>query len=107
MRNYALLEKSLYLLKKQNLSFLEVRALRLFIGYNRSFLKSILSSSISYKEKKSLCFELYNNKGWKIIFQQYPIYQMPISHRIIIFLIKHRLFNMNYILYKLLFYFNK
>ncbi len=107
MRNYALLEKCLYLLKKENLSFLEVRVLRLFIGYNRSFLKSILFSNISYKEKKSLCFELYNNKGWGIIFQRYPIYQMSIFHRIILFFIKYRLFNMNYILYRLLFYFNK
>ncbi len=106
-RNLALLQEMIFILQKQGLAHLEQRALRFFIGYNRVFLKNILLSHYGYKKKKALCHELYNNKGWNIIFLKYPISQMSLPHRFILLTIKHKLFHINFIIYKLLHYFQK
>lgn len=105
-QNFNLLKKMFYSLDEQGLSHLRVRALRLFIGYNRGFLKSIFLSHYTYQEKKTLCHELYENKGWNFVFQYYPISQMPIFHKIILLTIKYRLFFIHFILYKLFYHFH-
>ena len=91
-RSSSLLKEMLSALKKQGLSHLENRVFKFFIGYNRGFLKQIIFSQYKFKEKKDLCYELYNNMDWKLIFQKIPISQIPIKQRLILYIIKYKFF---------------
>lgn len=81
--------------------FLKNKIIRLFIGYNLSYVKKIQESNLSLKKKKELFLSISNLEEWRTIKSEYEINKMPYLNRIKIFLLNHKLFYLNLIFYKI------
>lgn len=69
------------------------RVNRLFIGYVRSAVCSICATSqIGWRDKRSLVREIVRNSLWTEIKANYPIGQMPITHKLFFFCLIWNLF---------------
>ena len=66
---------------------------RMFIGYSRYYMRQIAASSLKRKEKVKLIKDICMDNVWPKIWSQYPINQMPIKHKIIVWLMRHKYFN--------------
>lgn len=79
---------------------LKERIALLFENYSRGIiLKGILLSSMPFKDKYKYSYKVYDYKGWRTVFEILKNVQMPKKEHLGIFLIKHRAFLLNYLLY--------
>lgn len=65
-----------------NLEGSKERVDRLFIGYVRSFILHVVRSSLPFVKKRNIISEVCRDDVWKKIKDEYPIFQMPLSHMI-------------------------
>ena len=82
-----------YLLNKQTEYYhlpqeAEQRIERMFIGYCRSYIGNITSSSLIKKEKKQIVSNICRDKVWKKIWHTYPILKMPKPHLLMLILMR-------------------
>lgn len=61
---------------------LQQRIQRMFIGYTRSYLCSIIKAKIPNSEKKQIVNSICKDIIWENIWKNYPIQQMPLTHKI-------------------------
>lgn len=81
---------------------LKLNIVRLFIGYNRSFLNSIFCSTSN--DKKGLCRKIFEINLWNDIFSIYPIQTLPLFQKLVVLCIKNKNF---YLLSSIFFIKNK
>lgn len=100
------IEKNIYLYYRLNeitkaygLNNFNLNIVRFFIGYNRSFFRSIFNSNID--NKKELCEKIFNLNIWNHIFAIYPIQTLPLFHKLVIFCVRKK----NFYLLSLIYYF--
>lgn len=98
--NFRLYEKLKETIKKNNLNELEVAVSLFFVNYTRGIiLKGILFSSMNFMEKRKLCKQIYDYSGWKYVFEILRGRVIPVKEKIGIFIIKNKVFYLNYLLY--------
>jgi glycosyltransferase involved in cell wall biosynthesis len=101
-RNVSLFNKLLSIAANYNLESYKFNIMRLFIGYNRSFLKQIILSKNSFQNKKELCNQIFNLEIWNNIISNYPIKSLPYFQQIVIKFIKNHNFLLVYIFFTIL-----
>lgn len=79
----------------------KIRIDRMFIGYCRFYIGCIIKSGLSSKEKKHIVSSICKDKIWNILYNNYPIYKMPLIHRFIFCLIRYNCFTIMSFIYKL------
>lgn len=79
----------------------KLRIDRMFIGYCRSYIGSIVHSLLPYKVKKRIISEICNDKVWGRIWESYPIIKMPKKHLIIQMLMKYNCSNLLLFIFKI------
>lgn len=79
----------------------KLRIDRMFIGYCRSYIGSIVHSLLPYKVKKKIISEICNDKVWGRIWESYPIIKMPKKHLIIQMLMKYNCSNLLLFIFKI------
>lgn len=77
------------------------RADRFFIGYARSNIRNLCKSNLSYLKKRKIILDICRDKYWEIIYNRYPIQQMPFSHKLFLLCIRKHYFIILYLLSKL------
>lgn len=97
-KNISLYKRLNEIIKKYGLNDFKLNIVRFFIGYNRSFLRSIFNSDIN--DKKELCKKIFDLNIWDYIFNIYPIQTLPLFQRLVIFCIMKK----NFYLLSLIFY---
>ena len=60
---------------------------RMFIGYSRFYILNLIKSNLPAKEKKNILSSISDDVVWKELLDCYPIYRMPLVHRILLYLI--------------------
>lgn len=70
-------------------SVFKQRVDRFFIGYVRTNIRGISSANIPFNEKKKLINEICIDPIWACL-NDYPFNKMPIKHKIIMYLIRHK-----------------
>lgn len=73
---------------------------RMFIGYSRYYLGSIINSSLSQKEKRNIVANVSKDCVWDDIWSSYPVGKMPITHRVMLWLLKHNMYVLMALAYK-------
>lgn len=79
----------------------KIRIDRMFIGYCRYYIGSIIKSNITSQEKKNIIFSICKDKIWDEIYNYYPINKMPLIHRLMFFIMRHNLYSLMSIVYKI------
>lgn len=74
---------------------------RMFIGYCRFYIGSIIKSDISLKEKKHIVSSICKDKTWDELLNYYPIKKMPFIHRFMFYLMRWDCFILMFIIYKI------
>lgn len=75
-------------------SAVKLRIDRMFIGYSRYYLSSIVKSSLSRKVKCRVASEMCKDKIWNTILLQYPVSEMPLKHHMMLILMKYNLYTL-------------
>lgn len=65
------------------------RVNKMFIGYVRSAMQQIVSSSETYKEKKRLLAKICSDKIWKKIDSESPTNELPLAKRVIYWMTRY------------------
>lgn len=79
----------------------KLRTNRMFIGYVRHYIGEICLSDLKESQKRKLVSEICKDFVWKEIWPEYPCHQTPRAHRISAFCMRHNLYYLLKILYKL------
>lgn len=74
---------------------------RMFIGYSRFYVGSIINSSLGSIGKRRIIGELCRDKIWKTVYQNYPVPDMPIGHRLMVWMMKNYYYSFMYLMYKI------
>lgn len=65
---------------------------RMFIGYGRYYLGNIIKSSLPQRVKYKIVAEICNDDIWNEIWKNYPVEEMPVSHRIMFLMIRLKMY---------------
>lgn len=94
----------LFLITKVNEYKMSYEALhrieRMFIGYSRYFIGSILKSDLASCDKKQIVKNVCEDEVWKLVCSNYPIREMPYTHRIMLYLMRNNCFVLLSLIYK-------
>lgn len=72
---------------------------RMFIGYCRFFIGSILKSELKQKDKRKIVSDVCVDDIWKKIYESYPVKKMPKGHRLMAFLMKYNCYSLMSLVY--------
>lgn len=74
---------------------------RMFIGYCRFFIGSILKSGLKQKDKRKIVSDVCVDDIWKKIYASYPVKKMPKGHRLMAFLMKYNCYSLMSLVYRI------
>lgn len=87
-------------IKQRGLMDMEDAVSLFFENYTREIiLKGIILSDMSFFNKRKLCREVYGYYGWRAVFDCLGKQDIPFQKKIGMFLIKHKAFLLNYLIY--------
>lgn len=78
-----------------------LRVQRMLIGYTRSYISKIISSTITSKEKKYIYSSICKDRIWEQIWKTYPLKKESLYHGIFSYAIRHNNYLMPYYLVKI------
>ena len=67
---------------------INLRIMRMFIGYSRDYMRNIFRSNISLCKQKKVIKEILNDPIWKPIWENYPINKLPFKYQMCIWLMR-------------------
>lgn len=67
---------------------INLRIMRMFIGYSRDYMRNIFRSNISLCKQKKAIKEILNDPIWKPIWEDYPINKLPFMYQMYIWLMR-------------------
>ena len=74
---------------------------RMFIGYCRFFIGSILKSELKQKDKRKSVSDVCIDDIWKKIYASYPVKKMPKGHRLMAWLMRCNCFSLMSLVYRI------
>lgn len=100
--NFRLYEALTAAARKYNLPELHWKISMFLIGYTRGIiLRGIITSDMSFKDKRKLCEDVYSYDGWNDVSRSLIGKRLPLFDRAGLLIIHHKAFLVNYIIYVL------
>lgn len=98
--NFKLYEKLTNIIEQYNLDDLQWRVSLFCVGYTRGIvLRGIIMSDMKLKEKRNACMAVYRYDKWSDIEESLKGKRLPFFDRIGLFIIRHKAFYLNMIMY--------